>query len=533
MKINMSFLKMIYLIHIIFLIVLQNFAMDSGMGFFGISALSILLIYDLLIAGVRPGIAKMISVRSGRDYNDGSSRILKYGLLYSFIIGIIMVVGSFLFSGSIMQSLYGNRYVSPVLQILAICFLINALLEAVMGYYKGNKNESLIVLIHVLKCVLPILLSFGIIYITEKHGADVAKLLKNSVVKHAYVAMGISSVYMFALCIILIIVFLIIFRNRDFGGDYKQNNTKESKTAIFANLIAKGLAYSVNNMFPLLCITFSGILYLWIGNKYIGNSNTTFNLFGVIFSRIFLPFSFVMILFSNYFTNEMARIRSARRKSENRTVVIKAQHCIKNSFFMLLPVSVFFTFLADPFVKVFFTANYKVSSDLLQKAGFLILMIGISAVLIHLLKTIEKEQIAIAIQFIAFIVQMISLILMLNRSQGGVSSIIFSLYLNCILQIILSFPILFKYLRFNLMQLGISILKYFAASIVMIIIYVLLDRFISMNPFLIILAVIIGYLIYLITIIALKGISKNDVQSLKDSIISYPVEFLTNRLNLW
>lgn len=532
MKINISFIKLIYLIHIIFLIVLQNFAKDSGMGFFGISALSMLVLYALFISGVKPGIARMVNTRNGKINNDGVCRILKYGLLYSFVVGMAVVLCSFVFSGMLMQSLYGNQYVSPVFQIMAICFLLRALLDVVIGYYKGNKNESIILLINILNCVLPIVFSLGTIYISLKHGKDVAKLLKNPIVKNAFAAMGISSGYMFALIIILGIVFFIAFKNKDLSPDYKKNSPRESKMAVFANLIGKGLATFINNKFSLIYIAFSGMLYLSVGNKHIANSNITFNLFGIVFSKIFLPFLFVMILFSDYYLNEIGKIRSIYRKRDGRAVVLHIQHCIKNCFLMLLPVVVFFTFLAEPFVKVFFTANYKISASLVQKSGFLILFIGLSVVLIHLLKAIGKEQIAIIIQCIGFAVQMISLILLINSTKGSISSIIYAFYINCSIQIILSFPILFKSIRLNLVSLGISIGKYFISAFVMMIIYILLDRFINMNPFLMILAVIIGYLIYLITILALKGFSKADVQSLKDSFMQYPVEFLMSRLNL-
>ena len=79
-----------------------------------------------------------------------------------------------------------------------------------------------------------------------------------------------------------------------------------------------------------------------------------------------------------------------------------------------------------------------------------------------------------------------------------------------------------------LLKLG----KYGASSIVMMVLFIILDKFIMMNVLLLLLSMFFGYLLYYLTLLALKGISKRDETSLKYTLNYYPVKFLKSRLRM-
>ena len=82
------------------------------------------------------------------------------------------------------------------------------------------------------------------------------------------------------------------------------------------------------------------------------------------------------------------------------------------------------------------------------------------------------------------------------------------------------------------MEVLLKIGKYGVAGIIMMVIYMILEKFLTMNVLLLFLSVFLGYLLYYLTLLALHGISKKDEAALKRTLNYYPVHFLRSRLRL-
>ena len=82
------------------------------------------------------------------------------------------------------------------------------------------------------------------------------------------------------------------------------------------------------------------------------------------------------------------------------------------------------------------------------------------------------------------------------------------------------------------MDIGIKIGKCLAGAVAMMILFVILDKFVLMNVFFMFLSMFSGYLLYYLTILALKGVSKKDEATLKRTLNYFPVAFLKSRLRL-
>ena len=84
------------IINIVFLVLLQNFVLDCGMGIFGVALLLYYVLYTVFFGGLQTGIAKMVNIRNAKGMNGNSQRIVKPALLYVAIVGIIHILVSFI-----------------------------------------------------------------------------------------------------------------------------------------------------------------------------------------------------------------------------------------------------------------------------------------------------------------------------------------------------------------------------------------------------------------------------------------------------
>ena len=520
------------IMNVLFLVVLENFIFDGGMGFFGTSFLVLSVIFYLFLGGLYNSIAKTVSIRKNKGLNCNAKHIIKPALIYVLFVGFIMCMLSFLFADKITLKLWGISYSAPVIQLVCIALIINAVVDVICGYQNGNGNSVIVIITSILRAVLPFVFAFFCVPVIIRYGEKVAALQKNGVVISAYAALGVALVYVITMLFVLIVTIALHIRMNVFQDDRKMLRSIDSKRAVMGGIIVSSVRISVNQIFPLASLAAVAAAYLRLAYKCGMKPESTFVNAGIIFGKLLLPICFVFFIFSEYIAREKYKLHMDMRKDEHKTGAVRAQYMIKNSFFMLLPPTMILTFLSDPIVKVFYSGQYIISAKFVKTGAFILLFAGISYTLNSILKAIGKEIYVLFIQFISFILQMIFLIFMLSTTNGNSMNLIYSFYFFFGLQIILSSLMLYRYIRLNLMDILLKLGKYGASSIVMMVLFIILDKFIMMNVLLLLLSMFFGYLLYYLTLLALKGISKRDETSLKYTLNYYPVKFLKSRLRM-
>lgn len=520
------------IVNILFLIVLENFVLDCGMGFLGTSFLLMAVVYTILFGGLQTGISKMVSIRNSKGLNSNASRILKPALIYVFVVGIALFLLSFFSADSVCVGLWRTSFPSSVIQVMFLILLINGFIDVICGYQNGNGNAVILNMANLFRMILPIPIVFFMLPSFTKYGKKVAALLQNNSATSAYMALSVACVYLLTSILVLLIVLLLCVRMRMPSHDGKNMRTMDSKRMMYGGIFSSSFKISIHQLFPILSVLAALLIYLHMAGKYSITVENTFINIGIMFAKILLPAAFILSIFGEYITKEKYRLHIDYKKGDPKTALIRSQYMIKNSFFMLLPPSIILTFLADPLVKVFFSGQYNLSAKVLQAGGFLILLAGGVHALNAIMKASDMELPALGIQILSFIVQVLYLFLALNGSNAGSIYIIYSFYLYFGIQLVLNFMFLYRSMRFDLMDILMKLGKYGAASIVMMVLFIILDKFVMMNVLLILLSMFLGYLLYYLTLLALKAISKKDEMALKRTLNYYPVAFLRSRLRL-
>ena len=530
MNTKVSISNIMKIVNILFLIVLENFVLDCGMGFFSVAFFLTALIYQLFISGLQTGISKMVSIRNNKGMGGNGRLILKPSIIYVVIVSSFVTIGAWLFAEPFCVKQWGSSFPAPVIQVMGIVFLLNGLIDVICSYQNGNRNAIILNIANLLRMILPVMLSFFVLPLLGGYGNKVAALLKNTVVNSAYYALAIACIYAITAAIVLILVIVLSIRLR-----LPENNNMrgtEPKSSLFVNVLGSSLRISVNQLFPLVSISSVLMLYIRFAYKTGISPSNTFTNMGSVFAKVLLPMAFVYCIFGEYMAREKYRLHVDMRKEELKTGLTHAQYMIKNSFFMLLPPAIIFTFLADPFVKVFFTGQYDLSADFMKAGGFLILFAGLAHAFNAILKGCGMELHAFVVQVISFVAQLIFLSLMLNSTNGSSMSVLYSFYIYYTMQIVIAFSLIYRFMRFDLVDILTKIGKYGAGAIVMLVLFVILDKFVLMNVFLMFLSMFFGYLLYYLTILALKGINNKDEAALKRTLNYFPVAFLKSRLRL-
>ncbi len=532
MNAKISISSIMKIVNILFLIVLENFVLDCGMGFLGTSFLLMAVFYTILFGGLQQGISKMVSIRNSKGLNSNASRILKPALIYVIVVGTTLFLFSFFAADAFCVKFWRTSFPASIIQVMFLILLVNGIIDVICGYQNGNNNAVILNIANLLRMILPIPVVLFMLPSFTRYGEKVAALLQNTSATSAYMALAIACVYLLTSVIVLLVVLLLCIRMRMPRQDGRNMRTMDSKKMMYGGIFSSSFKISIHQLFPLLSIATVFLIYLHIAGKYNVTVENVFINSGILFAKILLSAALILSIFSEYITKEKYRLHMDYRKQDPKTALIRSQYMIKNSFFMLLPPSIILTFLADPIVKVFFSGQYNYSAQVLQAGGFLVLFAGVTHALNAIMKASDMDLSALGIQALSFVVQILFLILSLNQSGAACMNIIYSFYVYFAIQVVLNFMILYRSIRFDLMDILMKLGKYGAASIVMMVLFIILDKFVMMNVFLIILSIFLGYLLYYLTLIALKAINKKDEMALKRTLNYYPVAFLRSRLRL-
>lgn len=518
-------------VNILFLIVLQNYILDCGMGIFGVSLIVYYLLYTVLFGSLQTVISKLVNVRNSKGMGEHTKHIVKPALIYVVLSGVLLVLFSFFCLERVTVACLGMVYPVPVIQIFCVVMIITAITDVLCGYHTGNGNVHVVNIANLLKCIFPIGLSIFILRMFASYGNSISLLLKNPIIKDAYMAMGTAVVYLMSTIIVFLVVLFFTIKIRLQAGRQNEAHNISRRTSA-GGFLSMHIKLMLNSVFPVLCIFASVVLYIRGIEKAGLAVMDAYTNIGILFGKLLLPIILILIIFSEYIAREKHRLHVDYRKDEIKIMTVRAQYMIKNSIFMLLPPMMVLIFLSNPIAKVVFSGQVSLSSKYLQYGGAILLLAGIVYALNNILKAFDKEVFVWVFQGGAYIAQIIFLVVGFSKGTGNSMLILYSFYFYYGILFLGFFAMTCKIIRLDILDILLKLGKYGVAGIIAMILFMILSKFIEMNIFLLVLSIFFGYLLYYLTLIALHGISKKDEAALKRTLNYYPVHFLRSRLRL-
>lgn len=535
MKTRFSINGFSMIINIIFWMLIAYFAGDCGMGVFITAFLLYSFLFIIFMGSVTNAIAKMVSIRTYKGLHESAQKVFKYGMLYSILTGII-VCFILLFGGDyITKFLFGTILPSSVIRILGIYFLLQSIISCLTGYYQGLSNSLYSNLSILIKNFLLIISAPFIIHIFVEYGKKVGNLLNNSLLSYTYGAMG-AAVLLCAVSFITLI-FLLVFYKFSTRRNLKQESAtisrgNDNSKNFLNNFFITSLRIMKGNIFPLTAAAVIVFLYVHYAVKGALLTETIFINVGIIFGKLFVVCLIPVFIFKEYVMKEKIKIHNDFMKEETKNLRIRSGYFIKNSFFILLPITIMSITLAKPIVMIFFGGRMKLGVNMLRIGGVLILLMGITMVFKAILTAIQKETTVLLYSFISLFAAIVFAVVIFPKNTN-ISMIVYCFLIYYIVQVLLLAFAVYRQPRVILYEFKYRFIVMGIASVAVALAELLLDYLLVMNILLLILSIVIGYVIYFVVVFALRGITKRDEIALKDSFMYIPIHFLSSKLHIW
>ncbi len=499
---------------------------DLGMGLYYIGFILFEVLMITFGGGLKQAIARMVAVRNSKGMHYNSMLIFRYGLFYSLIIGAVIGFILWSLSGTIFSLLIGYTIPQSVLSVLGVYYFLNMIKGCLNGYYQGRGDTAICVVAELIQSLCLVGLSPILIINMYSYGLKVSGLLKDPIYANLNGAIGAVMTQ----CIAAFVSMLALIIGDRIAGkvyryDYNSVKGVDNRRNITITFLKSSVINIAEKLSPVLTVFTVLAIYFKRAFTYDISVEEVLARVGVFFGKYLIVPAFFMIFFAEYSDRECKKLRRDYAAEEHKLVRSRVSYMLRNSVLILLPITLLVIILADPIVRIFFGGNMTLGASLLKQGGIVLLFIGISYLCKGILSAIKLVRYSYISSLICFGVSVLFAVITAGN-EGNIIMPVIALIAGYLSQTVFLIFIINMMVGLDLIDMGIRVLRICIACLVFSGLLAIMDHFIVMNVIFLLISIIIAYPAYFVTLAVLKGVTARDINSLKGTLIYYPLLFI-------
>lgn len=468
-------------------------------------------IYTLFLAissiGVPNAIAQLISAKTAVGDNKGAYRIFKVAISIFGLIGFIGTTILFFYSHKISNEYLGIPEAEMTIMALAPSVFIVAISAVLRGYFNGREKISVTANSQSIEQILKTIFTIITVEIISKISLQNTTIMVSVAATTTTIATFFSFLYLY-----------IMYKKnkREIWKDVVNSTFKERESIlkIIKSILSLSLPMAFTSLLSATNRTVDAVTVVNTISKFMPIEEAKLQygiLTGKVESLVVLPYSFNIA----FATTLIPTISASKARGEMNSAIKRINFSILLTILISLPCTAVFVVFAEPILKLLFPNAYM-GKSMLQICSLSIVFVALTQTMggvLQGLKKVKEPAIAIAV---GSIVKLILNTILLPIEQLNINGAIISTITSHIVIFILTLYFLKKHINidFNINKL---IIKPVISTIFMIIsawsLYKNLHIFNSAN-FTLIISLIIGMIVYLISIAILKTLSKEEIYML-------------------
>jgi len=464
-------------------------------------------IYTIFLAissiGVPNTISQLISAKAAVGDNKGAYRIFKVAVLIFGILGFLGTTVLYFYADKIANTYLGIPEAELTIVALAPSVFMVAISSVLRGYFNGREKISVTAnsqsIEQILKTILTVILVENFALISKKN--------TTIMVAGAAVAATTATFFSFGY------LYLIYIRNKkEIWKDVITSTTKEKEgiQKIVKNIIYISLPITLTSLLAAANKSIDAFSIVNIISRYMNPEEAKFQygiLTGKVEGLVILPYSFNIA----FATTLIPTISASRARGEMDKATKRINFSILATILISLPCTAVLFIYAKPILKLLFPNAY-LGETMLKICSISIVFVAVTQTIGGVLQGLRKvKQPALAIGIGAIVKLTLNPILLQIKSLN-INGAIIATIISHIVTFVISFYYLRKYIKMKM-----SIIKFVIKPVLATMIMILISwNLYSMGIFQsdninLIIALIIGILVYVISIFLLKILSKEEI----------------------
>ncbi len=501
-----------------------NIIGDEGNGYYA-AAYQIYNIMLLISSYSLPlAISKVVSARYSRDEYVNSKRVFHGGLIFAFISGSIVCLAVFFGAEFFAGTLMSEPRSAIALRIFAPTLLIVAIMGVLRGYFQGMGTMIPTAVSQIIEQIVNAVVSILAASAFFTYGKRVADLLSNDSYASAYGAAGSTlGTSLGALAGLIVLIFVLLLFNTAMRRErYFQDDTHQDEA--LGSIIRIIIITAVPVILSTAIYNISDVLDNGIFNKLMslkGHDIEKTRIWGIYSGKYRLMIN-VPVAFANAMCSSTVPALAACMASDNvRGAKKKISSAMRFTMLIAFPCTAGFIFLSKPILSMLFTGDVELASKLLSIGAVTIIFTSISTLSNGILQGINHLEIPVRHAAIALVIHLAALFVMMEKFDMGIYGVVFSAMLFSVLMCLMNQFSIRRYLHYRQEMVRTFIIPAISSIVMGIVVFALykLFSFLTGNLISVLLSIIFGAMVYLISVLKLKGIRKEELSEVPGGII--------------
>ena len=495
---------------------LTNIIGDEGNGYFAV-AFEIYTVFMLFFLYGLPGsVTKMVTLRESKNQLWNTKRVLTSAFLYAFLASVLggglLYISSDMMSKSIVHLTHSN----VALQVLSVTFLFSGFAGILNGYFKGTGTNVPTTIAKILEAICVAVIGLVSATTLSEYGGRIAALLQNNQYKPAMGAAG-GMIGMFAGSLIaflfLITVYLMYRSNirKQIHKDTVRNNEPYSqilKTLFFTSIpfVVSAFSFQIMHFIDIF-------LFTTFADSNGKTQGVTAISLGIYYGKFIVLANFFIAVSTAIVFSVLPSIQSSFTKGEIKTAKQKIVSLLRKISFISIPFAVALAILAEPITRLLYVDTSDSITNIFYAGSALIVVASICGAVHGILCKMNKERVATRNAFIVLVLHVISVCVFLFVLNMGVFSLVAGEILFYLLLAVLDFLAIRKVLHLPIDYFRTFAVPIISGAVMGLLMYLLTRAMASIvtDFLLVIVTTLFGVLIYVLLLIALKGITRREL----------------------
>lgn len=460
-------------------------------------------------------VSKLVAARVNKGQYKNAQKILRCTLIFAFVVGLIASLLVFIFSHSL-SSMMNEPMSYLALRVLAPTLFIVAIMAVFRGFFQGLGTMVPTACSQLIEQIILIAVSLSAASILTNKGAKVGAFLQNENYKNAYGAAGATLGCCIGALASLIFLFLVYKKyRRGFEKKVLRDPTDKIESTLFVyktlifTIVPVVISATVNNI--------SNFLDQYIHNRIMIEKGMDMALKSQnwgIYSGKYLVLIGVPIAMSNAMgASSVPTLAGIMRRKAYDEAKEKISSVIRITMMISIPCAVGMAVLAPEIVYTLFSTTTETAPNLIRIGALGIVLFSFSTLTNGILQGMSKMIKPITHGLIALAIHVTILVCLLKFTSWNIYAVAFSNNIFSLVICVLNLFSISRILGYRQEYVKTFIFPIISSIIMGLVLFVINIPLQSggYSRLFTILEIFIGALVYLLTMIISKGITKNEL----------------------
>lgn len=466
-------------------------------------------------------VSKLMSERIQKGEMRNANRVFLCSMRFAVVSGGVLALITYVFAGVITKYIMNVEYAKFGLRVLAPVILIFAVTGVFRGFFQGFSNMVPTAVSQVIEQIVNAIVSIWAAWVLMDYGKSLVAGGENELIAPGWGAAGATFGTVVSVTIaLLFMMFLYLRFNRRFRHAMRKDKTakRESSRYLYRVLILTILPIILST----LVYNISNVLDQGIFNAILKSQNYTekqyATIWGIYTGRFRVLMNVPLSLASSLGPAVVPTLTAAVALKDKASAVRTVHSSTRYTMIITIPCAMGMAALGGPIIQMLFhpTSGMPLSAGIMQAGAAVIILYALSTLTTAILQGLGKLRDPLIHNGIALVIHIISLVIMLRFMNLNIYAVLYSNVIFALVVCILNAMSIRRYIYYQ-QEIRKTFIIPFLSSIVMAfgayaIWYVLNNIF--GNTIATILAIFCAMIIYLISLVAFRGLTAPEMRKL-------------------